>query len=429
MPEPPTHDRQPPAQRARQRAVCVASLPAGEDFAELRELLRTSGAAVVGELVQHNESPHPNTYLGPGKLKELSAYAKERDANLIACDDELSPRQERNLEQALELPVVDRTTVILDIFAAHAGSAEGKLQVELAQLEYNMARMRGLWTHLERLGGGIGTRGPGETQIETDRRLARNRIAALRRKLAGVRSSRAVMRSERTRASLPELALAGYTNTGKSSLLAALTGVSIPVADRLFHTLDPMTRTLSINGRTYLATDTVGFIRKLPHQLVDAFGATLEETRRAALILHVEDASVPEDELVAMSQAVEEVLEEIGAGERPRLRVINKIDLLDPEERERVRNAHRDAVLVSAVTGEGIGELRARIEEEFLRSLRSVDLLLPYADGARLAELHDLAGEQLEREDTPEGVRVSVRLPAAVAARFERFAVNGHGTR
>ncbi len=431
MPPAPPKPRNPAPPRARQRAVCVASLPAGEDFAELRELLRTAGVAVVGELVQHNDSPHPNTYLGPGKLKELAAYAKACDANVIACDDELSPRQERNLEQELELPVVDRTTVILDIFAAHAGSAEGKLQVELAQLEYNMARMRGLWTHLERLGGGIGTRGPGETQIETDRRLARNRIAALRRKLAGVQSSRAVMRTERGRAALPELALAGYTNTGKSTLLGALTGVSVPVADRLFHTLDPMTRTLLINGRTYLATDTVGFIRKLPHQLIDAFGATLEETRRAALILHVEDASVAEEELAGMTRAVEEVLEEIGAGERPRLRVLNKIDLLDPDELTRVRNANRDAVLVSAVTGEGIDELRDRIEEEFLRRLSAVDLLLPYADGARLAELHGIAGELLEREDTADGVRVSVRLPAAVAARFERFAIDrdGHAAR
>jgi GTP-binding protein HflX len=425
MPSPPPHTNAPAPPRARQRAVCIASLEAGEDFAELRELLRTAGVAVVGELVQHRQSPHPNTYLGPGKLVELAAYAKDCDANLVACDDELSPRQERNLEQELGLPVVDRTTVILDIFAAHAGSAEGKLQVELAQLEYNLARMRGLWTHLERLGGGIGTRGPGETQIETDRRLARDRIAALRRKLAGVQSSRAVMRSERGRASLPELALAGYTNTGKSTLLGALTGASVPVADRLFHTLDPMTRTLRINGRAYLATDTVGFIRKLPHQLVDAFAATLEETRRAALILHVEDASVPEDDLREMSRAVDDVLDEIGAGEQARLRVLNKIDLLDPDELTRVRNANRDAVLVSAATGAGIDELRDRIEEEFLRSLRAVDLLLPYADGARLAELHDVAGDELEREDTADGVRVSARLPVAVAARFERYAVNG----
>src|SRR5436305_7233151 len=193
MPVHPPTPTQPP--RARQRALCIASLPNGEDFGELRELLRTAGVAVVGELVQHRESPHPNTYLGPGKIVELAAYAKECDANLIACDDELSPRQERNLEQELKLPVVDRTTVILDIFAAHAGSAEGKLQVELAQLEYNLARMRGLWTHLERLGGGIGTRGPGETQIETDRRLASNRTATLKRSHEHVKGTRTVQRT------------------------------------------------------------------------------------------------------------------------------------------------------------------------------------------------------------------------------------------
>ncbi len=342
---------------------------------------------------------------------------------MIACDDELSPRQERNLEQELGIAVVDRTTVILDIFAAHAGSAEGKLQVELAQLEYNLARMRGLWTHLERLGGGIGTRGPGETQIETDRRLARDRIAALRRRLAGVQSSREVMRAERSRARLPELALAGYTNTGKSTLLGALTGAPVPVADRLFHTLDPMTRTLRINGRAYLATDTVGFIRKLPHQLVDAFGATLEETRRAALIVHVADASATDDELDAMKRSVEEVLDEIGAGDQARILVLNKIDLLDPDRLTQVRNGNRDAMLVSSVTGDGVDDLRDRIEEEFLRTLRQVDLLLPYSDGADLAELHDLAGE-LQREDTPDGVRVSALLPPAAADRFDRYAVS-----
>jgi GTP-binding protein HflX len=377
--------------------------------------------AVVGTLVQHRERPHANTYLGSGKLEELRAYALECDANLIACDDELTPRQERNLEEQLGIPVVDRTAIILDIFAQHAASAEGKLQVELAQLVYNLARMRGLWSHLERLGGGIGTRGPGETQIETDRRLARDRITALRRKLGGVRSSRDVMRAERTRAGLPELALAGYTNAGKSTLLNALTGASISVADRLFHTLDPTTRTLRIGGRAYLATDTVGFIRKLPHQLVDAFSATLEETRRAQLLLHVVDATVPEDELAEMMRAVEEVLEEIGAGERPRVLVLNKIDLLDEDALVLLGNAHRDAVLVSAATGAGLETLCERIEEEFMRRLQQVELLMPYADGAQLAELHELAGE-LRREDTPEGVRVSALLPAAVAARFERYA-------
>src|SRR5271156_4055999 len=216
-------------QRALQRAFCVAALPEGDDLAELSELLRTAGVAVVGEMVQRREQPHPNTYLGPGKVAEAKAGAADCGANLIACDDELTARQERNLEEAVGLPVVDRPPVIFDIFASHAGSAEGKLQVELAQLEYNLARMRGLWSHLERLGGGVGTRGPGEAPIETDRRLARDRISALRRRLTQVRSSREVMRAERERAALPEIALAGYTNAGKSTLLNALTGADVSV--------------------------------------------------------------------------------------------------------------------------------------------------------------------------------------------------------
>jgi GTP-binding protein HflX len=373
-------------------------------------------------MVQHRELPHPNTYLGPGKLEEVKEAARRADANVIACDDELSPRQERNLEKQLDMPVVDRTTVILDIFAGHAGSAEGKLQVELAQLQYNLARMRGLWTHLERLGAGVGTRGPGESQIETDRRLARDRIAALRRRLGDVRSSRAVMRAERERAHLPQVALAGYTNAGKSTLLNALTGAEVGVRDRLFHTLDPNTRAMRINGRPYLLTDTVGFIRKLPHQLVDAFGATLEETRLADLVLHVVDASVPEEDMVEMLRAVDEVLDEIGAGERPRLLVLNKADALDAEARDELRLRHPDGALVSALTGEGIEELGDRIEEAFRATLRPIDLLLPFAEGGRLAELHEVAGD-LQREDTPDGVRIRARVPATVAERFERFAV------
>src|SRR6202789_1993798 len=302
-------------QRARQRAFCVAALPDGDDLSELGELLRTAGVAVVGEMIQRREQPHPNTYLGPGKVAEAKAAALASDANVIACDDELSARQERNLEEALGLPVVDRTTVILDIFASHANSAEGKLQVELAQLEYNLARMRGLWSHLERLGGGIGTRGPGETQIETDRRLARDRISVLRRRLEHVKGTRAVQRAERERAALPTIALVGYTNAGKSTLLNAMTGSEVGVRDRLFHTLDPTTRTLKIDGRAHLLTDTVGFIRKLPHRVVDALGATLQETRLADLLLHVVAASAPVHDQLAIGKAVEEVIDEIGAGD------------------------------------------------------------------------------------------------------------------
>jgi GTP-binding protein HflX len=409
--------------RARQRAFCIAALPDdGKNLDELHELLRTAGVAVAGEMIQRRDQPHPNTYLGPGRVTEAKAAALECDANVIACDDELSARQERNLEEAVGMPVVDRTTVILDIFATHASSAEGKLQVELAQLEYNLARMRGLWTHLERLGGGIGTRGPGETQIETDRRLARNRIAALRRRLEHVKGTRSVMRAERERAALPSIALAGYTNAGKSTLLNALTGAEVGVRDRLFHTLDPSTRMLRIGGRPHLLTDTVGFIRKLPHQLVDAFGATLEETRRADLLLHVVDASAPEHDQAAMSKAVEEVLEEIGAGERPRVLVLNKMDLLDDEARDELRLRHPDAVLVSGVSDEGFPELEERIERELRHTLRPMELLVPYSQGGSLAELHDVVGD-LYRQDTPEGVLVRALVPARLADRYARFAV------
>jgi GTP-binding protein HflX len=419
--------------RARQRAYLVAALPDHEpdDLSELRELLRTAGVAGVGEMIQHRDHPHPNTYLGSGKLEELKHEIAAADANLVACDDELTPRQERNLESTLGVPVIDRTAIILDIFASHAHTAEGKLQVELAQLEYNLARMRGLWSHLERLGagridGGIGTRGPGETQIETDRRLARDRISALKRRLARVRSSRSVMRAERERAHVPRAALAGYTNAGKSTLLNALTDSNVGVGERLFQTLDPTTRMLRTPGRSYLVTDTVGFIRKLPHQLVDAFGATLEETRLADLIVHVADASVPEEELLAMAKAVQDVLTEIGAGEVAQLLVLSKADLIDDDRRSELARHHPDAVLVSARTGEGLEALVARIEDEFARRLRDVELLIPYGEGGRLAELHELSGD-LEREETGEGVRIRARLPAPVAARYERFELNGSG--
>jgi GTP-binding protein HflX len=415
--------------RARQRALLIAAAPDEPDLAELRELLRTAGVASMGELVQRRQTPDPDTYFGKGKLEELKRALKQHDANLIAVDDELAPRQERNLEEAAGVPVIDRTAIILDIFAGHAHSAEGKLQVELAQLEYNLARMRGLWTHLERLGagrgvGGIGTRGPGESQIETDRRLARDRISALKRRLERTKGARRTMRAERERAHLPTLALAGYTNAGKSTLLNAMTGAQAPVAHRLFHTLDPMTRAFEIGGRTYLITDTVGFIRKLPHQLVESFAATLQETIDADLILHVVDASSPEEERLAMMVAVDDTLHDIGADERPRLLVLNKIDLIDEEARRELSFRHPDAVQVSAVTGDGLAELAQAIEARFLATLRTMELLVPYDEGGSLSELHDVAGE-MERSDTAEGVLVKARVPAGVAPRFERFALNG----
>jgi GTP-binding protein HflX len=431
--------------RAAQRALTIGVGPGETDLSELRELLRTAGVAVTGELVQRRDRPDPDRYLGRGKLAELKQAAKDADANLIAVDDELLPRQERNLEEELGIPVIDRTAIILDIFADHARSAEGKLQVELAQLEYNLARMRGLWTHLERLGagrmdGGIGTRGPGESQIETDRRLARNRISALRRRLRETKATRATMRRERERAALPTVALAGYTNAGKSTLLNTMTGSDVGVRERLFHTLDPTTRAFEISGRQYLMTDTVGFIRKLPHQLVEAFSATLEEALGADLVLHVVDASVPEGEMHEMMAAVDDVLDEIGAGDTPRLLALNKVDLLGQhrsgagtpapsrtaERRRELSFRLPDAVQVSGETGFGLDDLREAIEARFLQTLLPMELLVPYREGGTLSELHDLAGE-LEREDTAEGVRIRARVPAAAAPRFERFSQNGSG--
>jgi GTPase len=411
--------------RARQRALAIGVTAAtnGDDpLAELKELLRTAGVATAGEAVQQREAPDPDRYFGRGRLAELKAEIAACDANLVACDDELAPRQERNLEAALGVPVIDRTAVILDIFADHAHSAEGKLQVELAQLEYNLARMRGLWTHLERLGGGIGTRGPGESQIETDRRLARDRIAALRRRLARLERNRGVMRARRERSSLPRVALAGYTNAGKSTLLNALTGADVGVGDRLFHTLDPTTRSLELSGRAYLLTDTVGFIEKLPHQLVEAFKATLEETVLADLILHVVDAAAPEERRLADMRAVDEVLGEIGAGDSPRLLVLNKADLLEEErERDEVLLAHPDAALVSALTGEGLGGVREQIEISFEDTLAEIELLVPYAEGSRLHELHEIAGD-LERIERDDGVLVRAKVPVAELHRFDDLA-------
>ena len=420
--------------RARQRALAIGiagGRAEADPLAELKELLRTAGVATAGEAMQQRDAPDPDRYVGRGKLDELKEQIAACDANLVACDDELAPRQERNLEAALGVPVIDRTAVILDIFADHAHSAEGKLQVELAQLEYNMARMRGLWTHLERLGagrmdGGIGTRGPGESQIETDRRLARDRIAALRRRLARLKRNRGVMRARRERSSLPRVALAGYTNAGKSTLLNALTGADVAVADQLFHTLDPTTRSLELSGRDYLLTDTVGFIEKLPHQLVEAFKATLEETVLADLVLHVVDAAASEERRRADIRAVDEVLEEIEAGGSPRLLVLNKADLLDAEGREEALMRHPGAVLVSALTGEGLDELRGRIEAAFEDTLAEVELLVPYAEGGRLHELHEVAGK-LDRKDRADGVLVQAKVPLAELHRFNDLRTNGDG--
>src|SRR5437868_9370643 len=298
-------------------AVLAQGRDAEEELAELRELARTAGVEPVAELVQQRQRPDPRTYVGKGKLEELKADFRESGADVLLVDDELEPGQQRRLEDVLQARVVDRTQLILDIFAQHAVTAEGKLQVELAQLEYNLPRMRGMWQHLERLGGGVGTRGPGESQLESDRRLARRRISVLRRRLKELEKQRAIRRQERQRTETPTIALAGYTNVGKSTLLNALTGAGASVNDRLFATLDPTTRGFQHDGRRYLVTDTVGFIRRLPHQLVEGFASTLEETLVADMVLHVVDASAPDDEQDRQREAVDDVLHEIGAGELP----------------------------------------------------------------------------------------------------------------
>jgi GTP-binding protein HflX len=424
-----THHQPDPAPGAEpERGFLVAVLAQGveedEELGEMRELMRTAGVEPVGDLVQRRPAPDPRTYVGKGKLAELKEAVPRTHAESLIVDDDLDPGQQRRLEDELKLRVVDRTQLILDIFAQHAVTAEGKLQVELAQLEYNLPRMRGLWQHLERLGGGIGTRGPGETQLETDRRLARRRIGQLKRRLKDLELRRKTQRKARRRGETPIVALAGYTNTGKSTLLNALTDAKVSVDDRLFETLDPTTRSFVRDGRRYLVTDTVGFIRRLPHQLVEGFAATLEETADADLVLHVADASASDERLDETIGAVESVLTEIGAAELPIELVLNKIDEVDPLRRRRLANRFPGSLELSALTGEGVDALRVRIAERFGERLRPVRLLVPYDQGKVLAELYELGAPIEQRLDTSEGVIVVAKLPQREVARFAPYLVS-----
>jgi len=404
-------------------AVLGKGVDAADELGELRELARTAGVEPVAELVQRRARADARTYVGKGKLGELRTAFESAEADVLLVDDELDPTQQRELENALDARVVDRTQLILDIFAQHARSAEGKLQVELAQLEYNLPRMRGMWQHLERLGGGVGTRGPGETQLETDRRIARRRVALLKRRLRELGKQRGTRRKSRRRTETPTVALAGYTNVGKSTLLNALTDAGVSVNDSLFETLDPTTRGFEHDGRRYLLTDTVGFIRRLPHQLVEGFAATLEETLVADLVLHVADGSAPEERLELQIEAVTGVLHEIGADDVPSELVVNKIDLVDPLGRRRLANRYPAALQISARTGEGLDELRARVADLFSERFDDVRLLVPYADGAALAELYGLGTPISEREDREEGVLVRARLPRREVRRFAPYLV------
>ena len=393
-----------------------------EHLRELEELADTAGAIVVGQVTQQLQKPHPGTYLGSGKIDELRDVVSSTDASLVIFDDELSPSQGKNIEDAVGQRVVDRAELILDIFATRARTAEAKMQVELAQLEYMLPRLTRMWTHLEKYRGGIGMRGPGETQLETDRRLINNRIKLLRERLRDVQKGRVVQRQARGRQREFKASLVGYTNAGKSSILAALTGgEDIFIEDRLFATLDPLTREVDVGEAKVLVTDTVGFIRKLPHHLVASFRATLEETAEADLLLHIIDASAPtwEEQRIV----VEQVLDELGVGDRPRLLVFNKIDLLAEEEllalQERIGRLVKAAVFVSAVHDGGLEPLRRALGAA-IRSRRPLtEIRLPASDGKLLAEIHRGA-EVVDQRTDGEQLVIRARVDDALAGRLRR---------
>jgi GTPase len=395
---------------------------------ELSRLAETAGSVVLDGLIQRRGRVDPATYVGAGKAAELAGIVAATGADTVICDGELSPSQLRRLEGVVKVKVIDRTALILDIFAQHAKSREGKAQVELAQLQYLLPRLRGWGESLSRQaggrvagGGGIGTRGPGETKIETDRRRIRTRISKLRGEIAGMAIGRQVQRGRRIRNEVPSVVIAGYTNAGKSSLLNALTGAGVLVEDSLFATLDPSVRRAKTPaGRPFTLTDTVGFVRHLPHQLVDAFRSTLEETAEADLILHVVDGSDADPQ--AQLAAVRGVLAEIGAGNVPELVVINKIDDADPLALKALRLHEHGSVLVSAKTGEGLEELSAVIEEKLPDRDRTVRVSVPYSRGDLVARAH-AAGEVTRAEHGPDGTLLEARVPPELAAELAQYAV------
>ncbi len=394
---------------------------------ELSRLAETAGSEVLDGLIQRRGKVDPATYVGSGKANELAGIVSAMGADTVICDGELSPSQLRRLEGVVKVKVIDRTALILDIFAQHARSREGKAQVELAQLQYMLPRLRGWGESLSRQaggrvagGGGIGTRGPGETKIETDRRRIHTRISRLKRDLSSMSTGREVQRGRRKRNAVPAVVIAGYTNAGKSSLLNALTGAGVLVQDALFATLDPTVRRgHTPSGRDYTLTDTVGFVRHLPHQLVEAFRSTLEESAEADLIVHVVDGSDADPQ--AQITAVREVLNEIGAAEVPELIVINKTDAADPLALEALRLRERGCVLVSARTGDGVDKLQAAIEDALPERDRAVSVVVPYSRGDLVARAH-AEGEVLHCEHLTEGTMLQARVPPGLAAEFVPFA-------
>jgi GTP-binding protein HflX len=403
------------------------AIGAENSLKELQALAETAGCEVLEGLAQRREKPDPKTYVGSGKAKELRDAVLATGADTVICDGELTPGQLRSLEEVVKVKVIDRTWLILDIFAQHATSREGKAQVELAQMTYMLPRLRGWGESLSRQGGGaggssggVGTRGPGETKIETDRRRIRSRKAKLAGEIKLMKTARDTKRQERERNAVPSVAIAGYTNAGKSSLLNRLTGAGVLVENALFATLDPTVRkAVTPTGRDFTLTDTVGFVRLLPHQLVEAFRSTLEEVAGADLILHVVDGSHPDPE--GQLAAVREVLAEIGAAGIPEIVVVNKSDVADPMVVARLLARERHAVACSAVTGEGIDAVLAALEGELPRPLVEVRVLLPYQRGDLLNQIHT-SGEVLELEHTGDGTAVVARVSATLAGALAEYA-------
>jgi len=404
---------------------------AEESLEELKRLTHTAGAEVIETLLQRRDRPDPATFLGKGKAEEVRSVVRATGADTVIVDEELSPGQLRNLEELCGCKVIDRTALIIDIFAQHAHSAEGKLQVELAQLNYLLPRLRGWGESMSRMGksgvGGLGTRGPGETKLESDRRRIGVRLAKLRKELKDVARVRAVKRAERVRARAPAIALVGYTNAGKSTLLNALTRAGVLVQDQLFSTLDATTRRLELpDGRKTTVTDTVGFVRKLPHTLVEAFKSTLEEATDADLLLHVVDGTSSDPDLQYAS--VREVLGEIGAAHVMELVVVNKIDSLDEMSRMRLQRRFAEAVFVSALDGMGIESLLRSVAESIPPPEIEAELLIPYERGDVVAALH-AAGAVLSEQFAPEGTRVRARLREDQAGRLEQYRVRNEESR
>lgn len=388
---------------------------------ELAQLAETAGTVVLDGMIQRRDKPDPATYIGSGKTLELKRIVAETGADTVICDGELTPGQLRNLEDVVKVRVVDRTWLILDIFAQHARSREGKAQVSLAQMQYMLPRIRGWGEALSRQGAGVLARGPGETKIETDRRRIRDQMAKLRKDLAAMGRTREVQRSGRKRNAIQSVAIAGYTNAGKSSLLNHLTGAGVLVENALFATLDPTVRKVNLpSGRTITVTDTVGFVRHLPHQLVEAFRSTLEEIADADLVLHLLDAS---DEAPIMQlNSVREVLAEIGTNMNRELVVINKIDVADPAVLISLKQLAPDAIFISAKTGEGIQELLNAIETKLSESDTKIDLLLPYSAQQLIARAHEI-GQVTKLEHLEQGTRLVAMVPAALAAQLKAVSI------